>query len=103
MATRASTVRIDPMPEQPPLHEFLEEAKRRLGESVEITATVDARSYTVTARLDTTEASSKMRKDFFDEYLRSGRVDCCDCVEHFFDHLAAKLNADELPEKSPKD
>ena len=79
------------MPDASALEQFLQEAQTRLGNGVEITATSDARSYIVTARRNDSKATSKMRRDFYDQYLRSGNTDCCDCVEHFFEHLAARL------------
>lgn len=73
------------------LEEFSEEARERLGEAFECRVQQVGSHYRVTARKGDVEAVSGIRKDFVDEYLRSGKVDCCDCVEHFFVHLADKF------------
>ncbi len=74
-----------------PLGELLAEARRRLAEAESINAVRDGGAYRVTVRRGRAQVSGRLKAAFWEDYLASGRTDNCGCVDHFFAHLAARI------------
>ncbi len=74
-----------------PLGELLAEARRRLAGAEAIDAARDGAAYRITVRRGGAQVSGRLKAAFWEEYLASGRTDNCACVDHFFAHIAARI------------
>jgi hypothetical protein len=77
-----------------PLEELRREARARLPGLDELRCRKEGAGYEVEAVRAGSSARARLKARFWEEYLSSGRIDGCDCVDHFFAHLERSLGKD---------
>jgi hypothetical protein len=73
-----------------PIGKLLHEARARLPGVEEVECMLDGEAYLLTVSRAGVTASARLKARFWQEYLE-GLEDNCNCIDHFFDHLARRL------------
>jgi len=73
-----------------PIQALLREARARVPGLEEVECTRDGEAYLITLSRAGVTASARLKARFWQEHL-DGHQDSCNCIDHFFDHLEAKL------------
>lgn len=68
------------------------EARRRLGPKASLEVIPARSSLEIRVRLAAHHATGKLRRTFWEDFVRSGGQDDCACVDHFFAHLRRQLD-----------